>query len=749
MNGLSSPAPLRAPPCSLPRAKLGLAMVVAALMACLLWTTDGRAGPSASPSPGALADPASPSVWLESVKTSGVPATGKVLRALSAPETAALLRRLPPLPRPAAPPRPIAFARAQERGVLSVPAASVKTAPQLGSTTMPEFQGPSDEAGDPPPSSPPPSRPSPQPLGVTRHVPEGYVPNHMPITVLFSQPMVELQATGANNAQVPAVLTPPLDGKWRWEDPCTATFEPTGRLPANTRCTVTVPRGTTSLEGGRLPSDVQWTFATLPPRLAEAWPQGRDVSRDPLFVAQFDQPVKPWDVSVTLLENQHGVALRMVEPQEAADDIRVKTLGSRLVPGRWLAYKAMRTLASDAHIEVKLAYPQGPPSVSDRWSFQVSPPLKVVSQGSQREQDRRFPLLVWFNNALSPGSLRPAAIQVSPPLPGLKFEARGHTLIIRRGAQEDRRCTVTLLPGCLSDRHHQTLALPYKFAWGGTRRSRDSAPRRGRPYLYPPGRTCETLDRALAAAWPIRSVGARRIRVQAWKVSPSDWPRYRALPALAASHPKRILEESQVPGRQVFDRTLAVRGDLRSDATTPMDLRPLLPQGSGHLIVRVSAPGAESHILWLQVSSLAAEVAVEAGQVMAWVTSLDTGQPVKGASVGLLPGPLAARTNGDGLARLPVELNAARAHQAISVQVGEESLIVPDIADFQDFRSHRNSLLWHVYDDRGLYRPGEEAHVKGLLRHVAGTAGSDLHLPGEVACRVRYDLMQDRQTIQG
>jgi uncharacterized protein YfaS (alpha-2-macroglobulin family) len=56
-----------------------------------------------------------------------------------------------------------------------------------------------------------------------------------------------------------------------------------------------------------------------------------------------------------------------------------------------------------------------------------------------------------------------------------------------------------------------------------------------------------------------------------------------------------------------------------------------------------------------------------------------------------------------------------------------------------------DELMWHVTDDRQMYRPGEEVHVKGWLRlrqgrkggDVAGLAGqvSTVELPGDRLAR--------------
>ncbi len=51
-----------------------------------------------------------------------------------------------------------------------------------------------------------------------------------------------------------------------------------------------------------------------------------------------------------------------------------------------------------------------------------------------------------------------------------------------------------------------------------------------------------------------------------------------------------------------------------------------------------------------------------------------------------------------------------------------------------------DSLRWYVFDDRQMYRPGEEVHIKGWLRRLGGRQNGDVGLVGGEVTSVSYQL---------
>ena len=51
-----------------------------------------------------------------------------------------------------------------------------------------------------------------------------------------------------------------------------------------------------------------------------------------------------------------------------------------------------------------------------------------------------------------------------------------------------------------------------------------------------------------------------------------------------------------------------------------------------------------------------------------------------------------------------------------------------------------DSLRWYVFDDRQMYRPGEEIHVKGWLRRIGGKQDGDVQLVGSGLSSISYQV---------
>ena len=63
----------------------------------------------------------------------------------------------------------------------------------------------------------------------------------------------------------------------------------------------------------------------------------------------------------------------------------------------------------------------------------------------------------------------------------------------------------------------------------------------------------------------------------------------------------------------------------------------------------------------------------------------------------------------------------------------------------------QDELRWYVFDDRAMYRPGEEVHVKGWLRQVGGRQDGDVGLVGDALQTVSYQVVgsQGNELLNG
>jgi len=136
------------------------------------------------------------------------------------------------------------------------------------------------------------------------------------------------------------------------------------------------------------------------------------------------------------------------------------------------------------------------------------------------------------------------------------------------------------------------------------------------------------------------------------------------------------------------------------------------------------------------MSDLAVDAMTDSEEMLAWATSLADGSALEGVELALYPGGATARTAADGLARLPLAA-ATDGEQGgyVIARLGDDAALLPEQAWglwTSWFKQPLGSAFrWYVWDDRQMYRPGEDVHIKGWARFVQMERGADrLALPG-------------------
>ena len=603
---------------------------------------------------------------------------------------------------------------------------------------------PGETVGEPfpPQATPIVAEPVPEgPLEVLRFAPEGEIGLAPFLNVTFNQPMVPLNTVDAlSREEVPVQLTPAIPGTWRWLGTRTLSFEyesdEIDRFPMATEYVAEVPAGTESAVGGVLAETVTWKFRTPPPQIQRTHPGGESQPRDPIFFVVFDQQINPAAVLETIQVTAGGqpVAVRLATQQEVEADERASRLLDQDPEGYWLAFRATETLPADSEIRVTIG--PGTPSAegpltteeAQTYSFRTYGALRILehSCGWGDECAPFTPFFIRFSNALDGESFSEAMLQIEPEIPGAVAGISGRQLTIR-GATEGRTTYEVTVDGSVQDVFGQTLgeSQTLRFDVGSAR-----------PQLSGPNQALVTLDPSSATPrLTVYSVNYDRLEAKAYAVTTDDWPAYqRYLEQFYRS------EELPVPpGELVLDETISVDGEADALTETNIDLSEALAGETGHLIVVVQPPRGLLSLdrsrppvvrAWVQVTQIGLDAFVDQDEMVAWATDLATGAPLEGVALTL--GEAQASTGADGLARL--SLPAGGAGILLGRQGDDVALLTPSPGYWDERawqpRPDEDELRWYVWDDRQMYRPGEEVHVKGWLRRIGAGPQGDVGLPG-------------------
>ncbi|HWT03872.1 MAG TPA: DUF6049 family protein, partial [Pyrinomonadaceae bacterium] len=616
---------------------------------------------------------------------------------------------------------------------------------------------------------PTPERSAAGPLEVLRFSPEGEVPLAPQMSITFSQPMVAVTSVDDLAAQdVPVRLSPQPPGKWRWVGTRTLLYAPDNRLPMATEFTATVPAGTKSANGGTIAAEKTWKFATPPPRVKSSYPSSyTPTARDQLMFVEFDQRVDPAAVLRTIKVNGGSgeLRVRLATEQEIAADKVVSQLAKSAEAGRWLAFRAVTetgetatALPADSSVSIQIG--PGTPSAegprttttAQGFSFKTYGPFRVTehkcgySGGSRCTPFDQW--IIMFSNPVDAETFDQAKIRVEPEVPGLKVTAYGQMMYIE-GVKRGRTTYKVTVDRSLKDQFSQTLGSDVTLTFNV-----GPAP----PSLASSGKAFVVLDPSAPRTFSVYSVNHKTLRVRLYKVQPEDWDKFVRYMRFTYDYYEDTKQKQTVPpGTLVSQKTVAVKGQPEEMAETRLELAPALDNGLGHVVIVVEAGAGtkkrerQSVEAWVQSTNIGLSAFVDNEDLYAWTTSLKEGKALQGVELRVHPLGVAGESGMFGLARIALKNLEKNQSSILIARQGRDVAFMPEHEEWWNTgtswyrRAAEDQLRWFVFDDRKMYRPGEEVHLKGWIRKVEGGKLGDVELPGQGLGRTVSYAVRDSQ----
>lgn len=554
-------------------------------------------------------------------------------------------------------------------------------------------------------------------LEVVNIAPRGAVEMAPHLTVTFNQAMVPLTTLEQlNDKDVGVKLSPAVEGKWRWLGTQTLMFVPKVRFPMATSYTVEIPAGLKSSDGKTLAAARRETFETPPPRLEVSQPQSSGLDLNPLIFLRFDQAMDTQTLAGKIrLTSSKGPApaLRPASRAEILADDSINAQTKEQDPKRWLVLKSEKTLQAGTSYTVEVpagtASAEGPLTTksAQTFSFSTYDPLSVVWK-----TENASPVDAWsvqFNNALQADKFHASWVTVSPEVPDFRVRCNGSGLTMTGRPRGQSKYRVTLSPECI-DHFGQRLGKSESFT---------VQVGKAEPSFQPPAQNMIVLDPKGPRSLPFRVVNYDKLRVRLWKVQPSDWQAFQQYQQETYSN----LKDRRPPGQSVQDQVIGTGAPTDQETEVPIDLTAALRDGLGHVVVQVEVepPPKEEwrrqvYLGWVQSSQLGLDALVDHNELVAWANDLQTGKSLSGVEFQL--GESSANSDGDGLAHLT--LPASQAPMLLARKGEDVAFLSPSDYYGGGWNRHQPSdtTLWHVLDDRHLYKPGETVHIKGWSRHL-------------------------------
>ncbi|HSO41088.1 MAG TPA: alpha-2-macroglobulin family protein, partial [Labilithrix sp.] len=274
----------------------------------------------------------------------------------------------------------------------------------------------------------------------------------------------------------------------------------------------------------------------------------------------------------------------------------------------------------------------------------------------------------------------------------------------------------------LADVHGQTLAEDASFVVDvGS----------AEPVLFGAERDMIVLEPAAPRAYTLYSINQAHLRVRLYAVKPEDWPTF-------TRYARDWEGKVAAPGKLVFDKVVDPQAAPDELVATAVGLEPALKEGVGQAMLVVETAGQagardreRGFRTWIQATQLGIDGYIEPDRVTGFVTRLADGAAEANVEIGVL-GAASARSDARGIATIPL---GDKGGPLLYARKGGDVVIAP-AGSWGDATIQRmvrpDSVRWLVFDDRGMYRPGEEVHLKGWIRRAVQKRGGDLGLLGNL-----------------
>ncbi len=570
------------------------------------------------------------------------------------------------------------------------------------------------------------------PFRVVFGSPQGEISEPGEITLVFNRPVRALELAGEEK-NPPAVLKPQVPGRFQWVGTSALQFVPDTHLPRATQFTVEVPAGLRALDGSSLEQPYRLEFSTARPKLAEILPYRRfqNLKPDTTFELRFNQPIAEAELARAIRISAAGKAVPFDVKRPDPQNLML----AQLAPKSELPINSDILLQIDGSLkgsegplsagkEERIDYrTYGPLSVKDVRCDNDTPHARCSTEGG---------IGIEFSNSIKFADIK-KAIQIEPKLPlqwssWMSDDMEVDSVYVYAKFAPGQRYRVKINSNGLKDEYGQSLR-------GDVEREMVFDD------LWPVaeiGLRGNTFEASAAKSIPVAAVNVKQAELVTAKLSEEDILTFESnedapgnpasLDSLASlAGAKRITLKPNAAVNKPFTHLVRPADVLGGDTKRgPMAISLAYTERPG----TDSAREREMHSI-AQVTDLGISAKLSPHGSVVWVSRLGSAAPVEGASVTVRRPddknpPQIFKTDAQGFAYLPPEAfkptNEYREQAIIFARLGEDWSYRRIDDPLPSYR-YGVSVNWFdegpigmVFTDRGIYRPGDTVHYKGIFR---------------------------------
>lgn len=562
------------------------------------------------------------------------------------------------------------------------------------------------------------------------------------VVAMFDRPMVALEALPEGKGRPVLKFEPPAAGKTRWLGSRTLAFTPVRRFPFASEIKVTVPAGTRALDGSSLKEDYTWSFQTVAPMLVRHFPQDKQK-----WLALGTQVLLIFNQAVDRDASKGYVSFVSADEQgkEKQLDFRLSTPSAETLKKEDLDIRPDQALLVEPRerlspgfiylVEVKQGLPskEGPlrMEMSISFNFETFQPFRFIGLeetdglSPSAQLQFRFSNQVEYKSFVQHLRFEPA---VQIPEYYSEWDYSNDVLYLSLPLEPEIQYTARIDPQ-LSDEFGNRIGreAEVKFSTAS----------------YPASVSMTTGYGILEAygdpKYPVSVLNAETISYQAARLSKDD-----IIPLLV--QPKIFWSDQKFSARPGFfqiEKSLALKAPRNKRQIVPLDLSALLAENHGFIFLQLDTNRPEETWerylkVFLQMTELGISTKFSPDNNVVWVTELRTGLAVPDAEVEIRDElnriKWKGKTDRDGKAVGPgwkeLGLKGKEAWDeprqwVFATRGGDVAFSSSEwgtgIDPYRfgiayDWSPQPAVIQGSVFTERGIYRAGEEVHIKGIIR---------------------------------
>ncbi len=540
------------------------------------------------------------------------------------------------------------------------------------------------------------------------------------ITVFFNRPVVPLGiAEDTPGLPQPLTFSPDVPGTGEWINTSIYMWRPSQPLAGATTYTVTVQAGLTDQTGGVLEEPFTWSFTTLPPEIVSVAPAANevDVARDAVVTVTFNQPMDRQSTEAAFsLTDGNGTPI--AGSFEWSEEDRILTFRpAELLPynGRLLA--SIRETAQSASGGVTLG-------TALTWTFDtVWAPAVIGSSPADGEEGFH----VWggihffFSAPMDEDTLTEDLVTSNPALPEeatFYYNSYDRSWNINAALEPSTTYTVTLRPGA-ADPYGTAITQPYTITFTtGPLDPLVQLNTQGIYGLYDANRPTELFVLYRNVSFINFELARISLNQFARLSGPGGWEALENF----TPNPGDVVRTWSIPAEGALNEAVYVRVPIVSEQGGSLE--------PGLYLLTVDAPEVQRirHFMLVVTANLTYKTSF--GEALAWLTDLESGQPLSGVNVRFYDdnfnlfaegvtgadGTLeVARPAVDYLYQLSYAVAEGQGIFALAMSQWDEGIQPWQFGNIPvQYDAQRYSL--YLYTDRPIYRPGQEVFFKGVVR---------------------------------